>query len=310
MKDFPSVNAIIPICNWADRLNYCLKHLSSQKYEGSFTITVVDCGSQDNTREVANEFGCEVIVRKNAPIEGLIGLTNYGIKHSKADLVWKVDADNIMADETVLGKLVKPFTEDNEVNLSVPGQITNEKYNSFTNYLTLREMVPYDTMLFESSPREGWNLVEDMWYGIYNATLIRRNVIDRVGGWDQDIRVLGRMRSLNLSRTALVKEAKYYHDQRVDPVMYMKKISRRLRYFGSMDPQTASEYFVKSFDMEYTQEGTFENLRKEFTKSIRTGGQRSISNFTNEFLYQAVTLLSLISSPISAYRVLRRGMYR
>ncbi len=305
----PTVNAIIPICNWADRLEECLKQLSVQKYGGDFIITVVDCGSTDSTVDVARSYGCEIITKRDSPIEGLIGLTNYGFKNSRADLVWKVDADNIMADQKVLSRLVEPYLQDSGINLSVPRQITNDSYKSFTNYLTLREMVPYNAMISHSVGKDGWNLVEDMWYGIYNSTLMRRSAIDMVGGWDQDIRVLGRLRNLRMSRAALVHDACYYHDQRVDPISFMKKMKRRIDYFGKMDSRILAEYFLTNFENNKNEAQNPLGYRSELWRIARTGGNRNIRNISNELLFQIVTFTSLLTSPIAAWRIFRRSLY-
>ncbi len=306
----PSVNAIIPICNWVNRIEDCLKSLSTQTYDGEFTITVVDCGSRDGTIEMVKKYGCNILTKYNSPIEGIIGLTNFGIQNSKAELIWKVDADNIVTDNKVLIKLVEPFLQDTRINLSVPRQITNKNYNSFTNYLTLREMVPYYSMVSQSFTKNGWNLVEDAWYGIYNSTLMKKSAIDRVGGWDQDIRVLNRLRKLGLSSAALVQNACYYHDQRVDPITYMKKMKQRIRFFGSMDSETKMKYFVKPIESTNLEESTIENLKKEIRRAFVTGGIGSPKNIANELIYQVITLLSLFSSPISSLRIIKEGIYR
>lgn len=308
--EMPTVNAIIPICNWAERLEECLKQLSIQKYGGDFTITVVDCGSNDRTLEVAKSFGYEILTKKHSPIEGLIGLTNHGLKNSSAELVWKVDADNIMADGMVLSRLVEPYLQDPRINLSVPRQITNENYNSFTNYLTLREMVPYNAMISRSLRKDSWNLVEDMWYGIYNSTLMRRSAIDMVGGWDQDIRVLRRLRNLNMSRAALVCDACYYHDQRVDPISFLKKLKRRINYFGSMDARILAEYFLTNFENNKNETQDSLGSINELWRIARTGGDRTIRNISNEFIFQMVTFTALLTSPIAAWRIFRRGLYQ
>lgn len=309
LKTLPSVNAIVSICNWAERLGECLEHLRSQKYDGVFTITVVDCGSHDNTTDIAKEYGCEILTRRGAPVEGLIGLTNYGIKNSKAELIWKVDADNLMVDSMVLRKLIQPFLDDPEVNLSVPRPITNENYNSFTNYLTLREQVIHDEMILDGTMKPCWILLEDMWYGICNSTLMKRSSIDKVGGWDRDIRVLGRMRNMGLARGAMVKDACFYHDQRVNLIPYLKKISKRIQYFGSMDDDTAAKYFVRSIQSAVTSQSTIQSLRRESSRFLKTMGQKPLSNALNEFLYQASILLSLAYSPLDTFRLIKRGFY-
>ena len=123
-SELPAVNAIVPICNRVDRLEECRKRLTTQKYEGQFTITAVERYSQDGTIDVVKEYGRETLIKRNAPIEVITGLTNFGMQNSNADLLCKVDADNIIADDEVLFKLSKPFLQDSSIIFSVSRRFT------------------------------------------------------------------------------------------------------------------------------------------------------------------------------------------
>lgn len=304
----PSINAIVPICNWEDRLEFCLERLSKQKYEGKFSITVVDCGSSDNTINVALKYRCKILIKKCAPVDGLTGLINFGISKSRAELVWIVNADNLMADDYVLERLVKPFTEDGEVMMSIPMQIMNKDYDFLTNYLTFRETIIYRSILKNAEKKEGWYLVDDLWYGVYNSTLIRKRCIDDVGGWDIDIRVLGRLREKGLSRSALVPSACYYHDQRADPINFIKKMSRRIKYFGSMKQAIIENYFVDTAKYPRLEDDFYTTVSGELQRISMIVKTKKIRCLLSEFVYLFSILLSLASRPVSAYQIIKKGL--
>lgn len=309
MKKLPSVNAIIPICNWANRLELCLQRLATQIYDGEFTITVVDCGSSDRTLEVANEFGCEILTVKNAPVEGLKGLLNYGISRSKSDLVWIIGADNLMENSFVLCNLVRPFLEDSNIILSVPFQMPNRDYSKLTNYLTYMEMEPMHKMVDSGNERGNWYLVNDMWYGIYNSSLIRKDAIESVGGWDQDIRVMGRLRKAGLSKAAIVPFAGYYHDQRATPLSYIRKISRRIRFFGGMNSLFNEGYYIDPGRIKELRINSTNNITRVLDclrNYIKTGD----STWLYGILYYVLIVFSMLAAPFSALKVIKMGLYK
>lgn len=309
MKGLPSVNAIIPICNWADRLELCLQRLVTQIYAGEFKITVVDCGSGDQTIDVAERYGCDVLTLKNAPVEGLKGLLNYGISNSASDLIWIIGADNLMKDDLVLCNLVKPFLEESDITMSVPFQIINSNYSRLTNYLTYMEMGPMQKMVDKGIKRGNWYLVEDMWYGIYNASLIRREAIESVGGWDQDIRVMGRLRKAALSKAGIVPLAGYYHDQRATPISYIRKISRRIRFFGNMDKRRRLDYYLDPDRLNELKNDSSNNLERVMTclrSYIKTGD----SIWLFGILYYTLIVCAMLLTPISTLKIIKMGLYK
>ncbi|MEM3907945.1 MAG: glycosyltransferase, partial [Nitrososphaerota archaeon] len=303
----PSVEAIIPSFNWGDRLKLCLEKLVVQKYRGKFTITVVDGGSEDDTVNIAKEFGCNLLTKKGAPPDGLCGLKNFGIANSNADLIWIVDIDNLMFSSSVLEELVRPFVEESSIDMAIPIQITNPEYEPFTNYLTYKEMLPIKQMISESVDRGAWYLVDDVWYGINNSSLVRREAIKEVGGWDRDIRVLRRMRELGISRGAIVKNAFYYHDQRVGPLTFVKKIRRRIIFFGKISNVT-SEYFVEEKNKSINT-GLHSLFSSSVLSSLRNYKETKDTVWLYGLLFPLLVFLAALSAPFSTIKVLVNGTF-
>ena len=114
-----------------------------------------------------------------------------------------------MKDDFVLCNLVGQFLEDGNISISVPFNITDSSHSRLTNYLTYMKMDPMLKMVNKWVKRENWYLVQDIWYGIYNSSLIRREAIESVGGCHQDIRIMYRLRKAALSTAAIICLAGY-----------------------------------------------------------------------------------------------------
>ena len=242
---FPSIAIIIPTCNWADRIEPCLQMIVKQKYEGKLELIAIDCGSTDGTKKMLKAYGFKVLEHRNTWPDGLNGLVNYGIKKSSSDLIWKVDGDNIMKDENVLQGILKPFLEIPKLNVSIPFPEPCESFKSFTNFQSILEAL-YLREVYEAGTNFGsYSVVNDLWHGLPNSSLFRREDILDVGGWDRDIRILMRLRDSGKSKAALVPGAKFYHDQRSGPKDYMIKMSKRLNFFNQIDEFFKNDYFVK-----------------------------------------------------------------
>ena len=89
-----------------------------------------------------------------------------------------------------------------------------------------------------------WSVVDDISYGITNASLIKTEMLRKVGGYDSDVRVLARARKLGISKGVVVLNATYYHAEGGTYLWYLKKLFRRVRLFGSLSDDELRNYFV------------------------------------------------------------------
>ena len=91
----PTVNVIIPARNEEDCLGRCLQSLVAQQGI-SFQITVVDDGSTDRTRAIAESFPGVQVLRAAEPKPGVMGKCNaliIGAAGAKAQWLLFTDAD-------------------------------------------------------------------------------------------------------------------------------------------------------------------------------------------------------------------------
>ncbi|RKX92309.1 MAG: glycosyltransferase family 2 protein, partial [Spirochaetes bacterium] len=64
MEEYPFVSVIIPALNAESTIGLCLESIKSLDYPaGKLEIIVVDNGSTDRTREIAESFGAKVLYK-------------------------------------------------------------------------------------------------------------------------------------------------------------------------------------------------------------------------------------------------------
>jgi len=101
------VSVVIPARNDAEMLERCLAALAAQLRRPD-EIVVVDNGSTDGTRAVAEAGGARVIVE---PIAGIPRASSAGLDAARGDLIARIDADTVCPPEW-LGQVVAAFARD------------------------------------------------------------------------------------------------------------------------------------------------------------------------------------------------------
>lgn len=240
----PHVTAVIPTLNAEENLRDCLEHLTMQEYTGQLDIVIVDAGSTDATLEIARSFGAEVHVFPGLYSNGLDGARNVGLKFCRGDLYWQIDTDNIFRDKRALENLVLPFRQDKSLVISLPIVAIDESSNGLNQWLSHFEMNGINSMKAHASQEySGYIVIDDMEYGIANGSLIKRDALLSVGGYDSDVRVLKRLREKSLSKGAIVTSAQMYHYQASSISGYIRKNARRVKLFASFNQNRLSQYF-------------------------------------------------------------------
>ena len=108
------LSIIVPVYNVIDYLAKCLDSLLAQDLpQNEYEIIVVNDGSTDNSREIAQEYADKYanITLINQENQGLSGARNTGIASARGEYVQFVDSDDYL-EENVLGGLLKQIEED------------------------------------------------------------------------------------------------------------------------------------------------------------------------------------------------------
>jgi len=102
------ISIIIPAYNEGATIRRCLHALSHQTVpRGMYELIVVDGNSEDNTREVAEEYADIVFIQES---ERVPGARNDGFRRAKYDIIATTDADSLAAPDWV-GQLLDSFAD-------------------------------------------------------------------------------------------------------------------------------------------------------------------------------------------------------
>ena len=228
------IDAIIPTLNAESHLDKCLKSIRNMEGAESVNIIIIDGGSTDNTLDIAKEYDCEIVVKKGMFSTGINGARNYGLKLCKSNYYWQVDTDNEFLEKNFLVKMMEPFENDPKIQISVPLPSLIDDSKSFLNFLTLYDLRQLEGVMKKGNDYGDYVVIDDLDYGLSNGSIIKKQALDSVGGYDFDIRTLTRLRIIKLSRSAVVRGAHYRHYSITGIIDYMRKLNRRARLYSGL----------------------------------------------------------------------------
>ncbi|MGQ9641966.1 MAG: glycosyltransferase [Candidatus Bathycorpusculaceae bacterium] len=189
------ISVIIPAKNSARTIGKCLSSIFNQSLK-PIEVIVVDGGSKDDTRKIAENHGARVLVepphRGNAP-----GIArNYGAKKAKGELLAFLDAD-CYPEKTWLARVAEILGNE---KVGIYGVIVSDKNGNIMSraYHYLHMQISYD-------------------FAPSRCMAARREIFWRVGGFDEtltsgeDNDFSYRVRELGYN-ILVDKEMKVYHD--------------------------------------------------------------------------------------------------
>jgi GT2 family glycosyltransferase len=178
------VSVVVVCWNSADVIGRCLQALLEQEY-GNYEIVVVDDGSEDETRAVAERelAGGSGTVVASPVNRGCPHARNLGLERARGEIVAFVDADGFATpswlrelvaafgdDETIGGVASTVFFADDPLAINGAGGTVN------------RQGWAADLAMSESYERV--ELAEEALYPMGCGMAVRRAAIERVGGFD------------------------------------------------------------------------------------------------------------------------------
>jgi glycosyltransferase involved in cell wall biosynthesis len=177
MMDIPLVSVVIPTLNSEKTLEACLISVADQNYQNIETI-VVDGGSSDNTVDIASAYGALVI---NANVQSMTKQTNIGINSSNGKYMYRVDSDVILDPDIVESSVNKCELEgfDGVCIFWIPD-------DSISFWAKVRKI---EKECYVEHP----NYVGSTKYNknVLGARFLRRDVLETIGGFDEEIPTLG-----------------------------------------------------------------------------------------------------------------------
>jgi glycosyltransferase involved in cell wall biosynthesis len=171
MDGNPFVSVIIPVHNAGQHLEQCLRTISTASYT-FYEVIVVDDGSKDDSAEIARKNGAKVL--KLSSQLGPAAARNYGSREAKGDILFFVDSDVLIAQETI-ARVAANIDQNPEI-AAVFGSYDDSPTakNFISQYKNLQHH-----FVHQHSSRDAVTF----WAG---CGAIRRKVFHELGGFDQN----------------------------------------------------------------------------------------------------------------------------
>lgn len=175
----PTVSIIIPAYNEEKVIGKTILSVAKSIYP-HFEIVVVDDGSKDTTYEVARNLSTEykniqVFKKENG---GKSSAINFGIQHTKNEIIIVIDADTVFAQDTV-GTLCKHFAESH-----IGAVAGNVKVGNRNTIITKWQAIEYITS--QNLDRRAFDLLNAITVVPGAIGAWRRSVLLEVGGFKHD----------------------------------------------------------------------------------------------------------------------------
>lgn len=132
----PLISVIMPTLNEEKNISWALKSIRMQTVNQKLVeILVIDGGSTDRTREIAESYGARIIDNPKVLPEEAKGI---GLKECTGKYIVFLDADNELADKNQLKKRVDLFNCNDKVKTIIRNSLlTPSGYPSLTRYTNI-----------------------------------------------------------------------------------------------------------------------------------------------------------------------------
>ncbi len=161
---------IIPAFNSEKSIGVCVRACKDQVFKGSFEVIVVDDGSTDSTKRVAEEAGAIVFSQEN---RGPAAARNFGAKKSRGGILVFLDADCV-PEKNWLFEMLKPFDDPSVVG--VQGAYKSKQVSLVARFVQFEVEERYELMEKNARSLD--------WIGSYSAAYRRKDFFE-VGGFDE-----------------------------------------------------------------------------------------------------------------------------
>jgi lipopolysaccharide/colanic/teichoic acid biosynthesis glycosyltransferase/glycosyltransferase involved in cell wall biosynthesis len=171
-NDAAKVSVVVPAYNAAGVITSCIMALQEQESSLPFEIIVVDDGSSDNTAELAEESGVQVI--RHTEKRGAAAARNSGISAAAGDIICFTDAD-CMPKENWIQQILRSFS--NQEIIGAKGIYATKQREMVARFVQIEYEDKYDLLITQ----ERINFVDT-----YSAAY-RRQVLLANNGFDEKI---------------------------------------------------------------------------------------------------------------------------
>jgi glycosyltransferase involved in cell wall biosynthesis len=177
-RDVPRVSIVIPA---RDAVRWLPETLASALAQTHVTteIIVVDDGSTDGTADLAAGYGDRVRVIRQPP-SGVSAARNAGTSAARGEFIQYLDADDVLEDGTVAARVTLLDRTGADVALTDYARWQKQADGTFKVERIMRHRL---------GDRPDVQLLTYAWWPP-GAMLYRRTIVDRIGPWRADLRII------------------------------------------------------------------------------------------------------------------------
>ena len=184
-KEFlPTFSIILPVKNEEKVIGRLLTSLSSLNYPADkIEIVVVEDGSSDSTFEMCNKHAIKhanVHILHRPFSNGKPSALNYGITHSKGEIIAIFDADNI-PDTNILDTVCTYFEDASVAAVQGKTLSINPKENMLTQFIS------YESAVYGEVYLRGKDVLNLFVHLTGSCQFIRRSVLEKLEGFNEDV---------------------------------------------------------------------------------------------------------------------------
>ena len=247
--ELPKVSVIIPAYNEEKTIQLTIDSILKSDYpKNKLDILIVDDGSSDKTYEKALEYKNKGVRIFKQEVNGGKGKAlNRGIKESKGDFIFTMDADTTVDKKSL--KIMTRYFKNPEVVSVTPAMVTRE-----TKTIVQRvQSVEYLTGLFLRKTFAALNAIH-ITPGAFSA--YRKSFFEKHGGYDED----------NITEDLEIALRIQYHKYKIEnapeapaytipPADFNSLLKQRRRWYAGLIKNTWN--YKKLFGKEYGDMGIF-----------------------------------------------------
>lgn len=222
---YPPVSIIVPAYNEEECIGASIQALQQTDYpDKKKEIIVVDDGSTDDTYQEAKKQADESVTILQKPNGGKYTALNHGLEYVSGEIIVTVDADSLLETDT-LKTVAGVFQEDQTVG-AVAGNLTVANQDSFITKLQELEYIVGIQLFRRAYDAVRAVIVVPGAFGAY-----RRDILDRVGGFDGDTLTEDRDATVKILKTGSATRASEALCRTEAPETWTDLYKQRLRWY-------------------------------------------------------------------------------
>lgn len=181
-QPLPTFSLIVPVKNEEKVIGRLLTALSSLEYPGDKKeVVVIEDGSTDRTRDICLRYARRhrnVKVLHKPFSNGKPSALNYGIKHSKGEIIGIFDADNVPAHNALI-RALRYFQDPMVAAIQGRTLCINSKKNMLTQFISYEEAIWCEAYL------RGKDVLNLFVHLKGSCQFIKRHALERSKGFDE-----------------------------------------------------------------------------------------------------------------------------